>query len=116
MKTKKAVNIFLAILIVGAIIIAIFALRTEEPTQTPMRDYDTELRELHDSIRVLKEDIAKYRTEIDRIDLERGRLKQELNLILKDNEKIDIELVNGDWDDNIKFLSDFLSAEGSIGE
>lgn len=117
MKRGTKVGIFLAILGIGAIIIAIFALsRSNSVSPIPTQEYEENIRVLNDTIRVLKEDIAKYKQEIERIDLEREKIKKELELIVKDNEKVDTELANGDWDTNIRFLSDFLSKEDTLGK
>lgn len=110
-------DIFLVVLAVGAIIIAIFALRgSDSDFSIPAEEYEENIRALNDSIKVLKEDIVKYQTEIERIDLERESIKRKLELIIKDNEKVDAELANGDWDDNIKFLSEFLSEKDTLRE
>ena len=117
MERKIKVGIFLVILVIGAIIIAIFALsRSNSVSPIPTQEYEENIRVLNDTIRVLKEDIAKYKQEIERIDLEREKIKKELELIVKDNEKVDTELANGDWDTNIRFLSDFLSEEDALGK
>lgn len=117
MERKTKVNIFLAILVILAIIIAIFVLnRSNSVSPINLQEYKENIRVLNDTIKVLKEDIAKYKLEIERIDLEREKIKKELELIIKDNEKIDAELANGDWDINVKFLSDFLSEEDTLGE
>lgn len=115
MERTTKVNIFLAILTVGAIIIAIFALNRGSVSPIP-NEYEEDIRVLRDSIRVLKDDIAKYSLEIERINLEREKIRKALELIIRDNEKVDNELANGDWDTNIKFLSDFLSEEDTLGE
>jgi chromosome segregation ATPase len=115
MKRRVNVGIFLAIVVTGAIIIAIFALsRSGESSPIPMEEYEENIRILNDTIKELKDDIAKYKLEIERIDLEREKIKKELELIIKDNEKIDTELSNGDWDTNIEFLSRFLSEEDTL--
>lgn len=114
MKRGIRVNIFLAILAVLAIIIATFALSRSGSVSPDMQDYEENIRVLSDTIKVLKEDIAKYKLEIERIDLERERIRKELELIVRDNEKVDTELANGDWDTNIKFLSDFLSEKDTL--
>lgn len=117
MERRVKVGIFLVILNVLAIIIAIFALnRSNSVSPIPTQEYEENIRVLNDTIRVLKEDIAKYRLEIRRIDLEREKIKKEMELIIRDNEKVDTELANGDWDTNIKFLSDFLSEEDTLGK
>lgn len=117
MERKTKVGIFLVILAVLAIIIAIFALsRSNSVSQIHAQEYEENIRVLNDTIKVLKEDIAKYKLEIERIDLERKKIKKELELIIRDNEKVDTELANGDWDTNIKFLSDFLSEEDTLGK
>lgn len=116
MERTTKVNIFLLIIAVGAIIIAIFALNRYSDSPIPMKDHVEDIRVLRDSIKVLKEDIAKYTLEIERINIERERIRQELDLIIKDNEEIDAELANGDWDDNILFLTEFLSEKDTMGE
>lgn len=117
MKHRGKVGIFLMAVVIIAIIIAIFALNSRDSELSPsVEEYKRNICALNDTIKVLKEDIEKYKAEIERIDLERGRIKKEVALIIKDNEKIDTELANGDWDTNIKFLSDFLSEEDTLGE
>lgn len=119
MERKVKVNIFLGIVVVLAIIIAIFAVGSKEQiSDVPLSDeeYEENIRILSDTIKSLKEDIARYRKEIEKIDFERETIKEELKLIIRDNEKTDTELANGDWDTNIKFLSDFLSKKDSVGE
>lgn len=117
MERKTKVGIFLVVLAVLAIIIAIFALsRSNSVSPIPTKEYEENIRVLNDTIKVLKADIAKYKLEIERIDLERENIKKELELIIRDNEKVDTELANGDWDTNIKFLSDFLSEEDTLGK
>lgn len=117
MERKTKVNIFLVVLAALAIIIAIFALsRSNSVSPIPTQEYEENIRVLNDTIRSLKEDITKYKLEIERIDLEREKIKKELELIIRDNEKVDTELANGDWDTNIKFLSDFLSEEDTLGK
>lgn len=117
MERKTKVGIFLAILTISAIIIAIFAInRSNSGFSISTKEYEENIRVLNDTIKVLKEDIAKYKQEIERIDLERKNIKKELELIIRDNEKVDTELVNGDWDTNIKFLSNFLSEKDTLGK
>ena len=111
-------TIFLAILTIGAIIIAIFALGrpSSETHVTSLNKYEEDIRVLNDTIKELKESIAKYKLEIERIDLERENIKKRLDLIIKNNEKVDNMLVNGGWDTNIEFLTDYLSKDDSIGK
>lgn len=117
MELKVKVNIFLIILTIVAIIIAIFALsRPNETPAIPTKEYENNIRILNDTIKGLKEDIARYKLEIERIDLERETIRKELEQILRDNEKVDTELANGDWDTNIRFLTDFLSEKDTVGE
>lgn len=117
MERRVKVGIFLCIVFVLAILIAIFALGVSKET-TPgfSSEYEENIRMLNDTIKVLREDIARYKTEVERIDLERENIRRELEVIVKDNEKVDTELANGDWDDNIKFLTDFLSEKDFVGE
>lgn len=117
MKIKGKVNIFLIILTIVAIIIAIFALSRSNITPlVPTKEYEDNIRILSDTIKSLKVDIARYKLEIERIDLERETIKKELERIIRDNEKVDTELANGDWDTNIRFLTDFLSEKDTVGK
>lgn len=115
MKQRVKVGIFLVIFVAVAIIIAIFALSNSD-TVTPMEEYEENIRVLNDTIKTLKKDIAEYEREIERIDIEREKLKRKIEQIIADNERVDTELANGDWDSNIKFLSDFLSEKDNFGE
>lgn len=117
MERKCQVNLFLGIIAVIAIIIAIFALSKRRSVNSPTQtEYVENIRLLNDTIKALREDILRYKSEIERIDLEREVIREQLNRIIKDNEKTDTELANGDWDVNIRFLSDFLSQEDTLGE
>lgn len=116
MERKGKVNILLIVAVI-AILFAIFALSRSGDTKY-IRDnkkYEENIRNLNDTIKSLKGDIAKYQYEINRLDLERVKIRKELELIIRDNEKIDTELANGSWDDNIKFLTDYLSKADSLG-
>lgn len=116
---KSRVNIFLAVVATVAIIFAIFALSRNVPSKDQeynSSEYDRNIKILNDTIQGLRQDIAKYESEIKCIELERSKIKKELELILKDNEKVDTELSNGSWDYNIRFLSDYLSEKDTNGE
>lgn len=117
MEQKGKVNILLIVVAVIAILFAIFALDRSGDTKyiQDNKKYKDNIRNLNDTIKSLKGDIAKYQYEINRLDLERVKIRKELELIIRDNEKIDTELANGSWDDNIKFLTDYLSKADSMG-
>lgn len=118
MGRKSKVNVVFIIIAVIAIAVAIFSL-SKSSSNPPIIDseiYEDNIRILNDTIKELKEDILLYQKEIERIDLEREKIRQQLNQIIKENEDTDIELSNGDWDYNIKFLSDFLSKKDSLGK
>lgn len=117
MERKGKVNILLIVVAVIAILFAIFALSRSGDTKyiQDNKKYEENIRNLNDTIKSLKGDIAKYQYEINRLDLERVKIRKELELIIRDNEKIDTELANGSWDDNIKFLTDYLSKADSLG-
>ena len=117
-KTKK-VSIIFAVLAVIVVIIAIFAVKEELSLKKEgyySDDYESSLQVLQDTIQKLRKDIAYYEQEIQKIDLEREVLRKELKRIIEDNEKVDTELANGDWDYNIRFLSEYLSEKDSVGE
>lgn len=117
MERKGKVNILLIVVAVIAILIAIFALGRSEKTDYSKdnKEYEDNIRNLNDTIKGLKGEIAKYQQEINRLDLERVQIKKELEIIIRDNEKVDSKLTNGSWDTNIKFLTDYLSEEDSLG-
>lgn len=117
MEREGKVNILLIVVAVIAILFAIFALSRSGDTKyiRDSKKYEDNIRNLSDTIKSLKGDIAKYQYEINRLDLERVKIRKEVELIIRDNEKIDTELANGSWDDNIKFLSDYLSKADSLG-
>ena len=117
MEREGKVNILLIVVAVIAILFAIFALSRSGNTEyiQDNKKYEDNIRNLNDTIKSLKGDIAKYQYEINRLDLERVKIRKELELIISDNEKIDAELANGSCDDNIKFLSDYLSKADSLG-
>lgn len=120
MNTKRKVNLLLIILGFVAILMVAYALdkyqqHREEPIY-PKKDYTEQIQMLNDTIQGLKKDIENYKSEIERIDLERENIKKELTKILRDNEKIDTELADGDLDYNIEFLTRYLSEKGSDWE
>lgn len=119
MTKSKKVSIIFAVLAVIVVIIAIFAVKEEMSLKNEVyteEDYETNLQILKDTIQKLQKDIAYYEQEIQKIDLEREVLREELKRIIEDNEKVDTELANGDWDVNIRFLSEYLSKKDSVGE
>lgn len=116
MGTKRKVNLLLIILCFVAILTVAYALdkykqHREEPIY-PKKDYTEQIQMLNDTIQGLKKDIGNYKSEIERIDLERSNIKKELTKILQDNEKIDTELADGDIDYNVEFLTRYLSKKG----
>lgn len=116
MAKRSKVNIFLLFVAFVAIIIAIFALTRTESPSVPVyteKEYNESMQCLIDTIKTLKGEIAKYQEDIDRIELDRQAMRKELEQILKDHEKTDSELANGDWDGNIRFITDYLSKKDS---
>lgn len=120
MNTKRKVNLFLIILGFVAILMVAYTLdkykqHREEPIY-PKKDYTEQIQMLNDTIQVLKKDIENYKAEIELIYLERVNIKKELTKIIRDNEKIDTELADGDLDYNIEFLTKYLSEKGADWE
>lgn len=118
--SSNKVSIFLVIVAICAIIIAIFAWNRpsslDPSLENAEKEYLENIQMLNDTIQELRKDIAVYESTIDSIQLEREKIRKELEFIIKNNEKIDIELSNGDWDYNIKFLSNYLSEEDNLRE
>lgn len=78
--------------------------------------YEENLRALNDTITNLKEDIKKYEEEVTRLENERVKTKKLIERITRDHDKIDSELLSGDWDYNYQFITKFLSEEDNFRE
>lgn len=115
MKNNK-VFIFFGVVAIAAIFIVIFAVGGSRDVLPDITIYEEKIQNLNDTIKGLKEDIAKYQAQIDTLEVERDSIRKEIELIINDNEKVDSELSNGDWDTNIKFLTEFLSKKDNMGE
>jgi len=75
------------------------------------RDYTKEIKELQDSVsRILKE-VKGYEQEWERLEEEGKELKKLIRKSIADNEKTNLELINGNLDANIEFLAKYLSTE-----
>lgn len=77
----------------------------------PDDSYKENIQVLTDTIESLKTEILSYKSEIDRIEQDRLLLKDELNKIKDASKAMDFKLLNGSLDDNIEFLSNYLSGE-----
>lgn len=114
---KKSTKVVLGILIFGIVAVLIGALCYDVHERNRYyKEYQRSLMSLTKSIVELKSDIAMYEEEIASLDLERDSIRKEIQIIFKDNEKIDSYLANGDWDYNLGFLTDFLSSKDSVPE
>lgn len=117
MRNSVKVNIIFIIISAIAIFITIFALsRSGYNSFIHTEEYERNIQLLTDTIVELRNDIARYEKEIERIDLERETIRKELELIINDNEKTDSELIDGDLDHHIHFLTEYLSKEASDRE
>lgn len=115
-KERKVSILFGAVGII-AIIFAIFAYNgrvTDTGVSVEIRE--TRVKELKDSIEALRMEIASFKKRVDSLNSERDRIRVQIKKILIENEKVDRVLANGDWDANIRFLSDFLSKEDTLGK
>lgn len=113
-KGLKVLIVFL-VAVIAAILLGAFYYDIQEQKRY-YKEYQHLIMSLNDSISILREDFVKYQEEISKLDLERENIHNEIEIILKENEKIDAYLANGDWDYNIKFLTEFLSREDSVPE
>lgn len=113
----KGLKVLIVFLVAGiaAILFGAFYYDAQEQKRYH-EEYQHLIMSLNDSISTLREDFAKYQEEISKLDLERENIHNEIEVILKENEKIDTYLANGDWEYNIKFLTEFLSSEDSVPE
>lgn len=73
--------------------------------------YEEAIKELCDTLLVLRANLVLYESEIERMESAKALLGEEVKKLRNVQEKINLELSNGSLDDNIKFLSDFLSGE-----
>ena len=114
--TKKS-KMLIGFLIIGIVAVLLSALYYDaQERRRHYAEYQHTLRSLTDSISTLRNDLERYEKEIAELDLERDNIRKEIKVIIKDNEKIDAHLAYGDWDYNLKFLTDFLSSEDSVSE
>ena len=95
-----------------AILIAIFAFGRKEVAPPEVKDYTEDIRALNDTILKLQRNIEEYERRIALIDLERENLKQEIQEILKQNEKTDSIIVSNNLDANVRYLTDYLTKSG----
>lgn len=114
MKRTTKVNLIFGAVAVGAIIIAIFAVsRTDNRQPDPNAEYIENIRVLNDTIRALKADIKFYERKVSEIDFERKAIIADLEKIKKEYEKNNQSIRDGGIDDDIRFLTDYLSKKGS---
>ena len=111
---KKFVLILLVILGVISIIFGIFV--TKEATRVDIKSYREDIVHLEDSIRELRSSISRYQSKLDSLQKEKVKIHVQIKEILKENEEVDRVLAAGDWDTNIRFLTEFLSKEDSLKE
>lgn len=74
------------------------------------------VKELQENIQNLEVQIKEYKIQIEEIARQRDEFKTVMDKVIRENENTNIELTNGDWDTNIKFLSKYLSEKDSLGK
>lgn len=116
---SKKVNILLGITIVMGVLFVIFAsnnFRREPKSENNLREYRKRSKELEDSIKELQANIHEYKVAIKELKQKRTEIHYRIKRILNESKEIDTTLANGDWDTNIRFLTEFLSKEDSLKE
>ena len=118
MLKNRRVILFFGIVVMAAIIIVIFvAMRSGRTKVSDTSDaYNRSIVELSDTIKELQGNIAKYEEAIENLENANKGIKKEIIQLIKDNEKTDSKLANGDWDYNIKYLTEYLSKKDSLGK
>lgn len=117
MNMTKGHKVLVVFLILGIAAVLLGALYYDvQERKRYYEEYQKSLMSLNDSIATLRSDLAQYEVEIKKLDLERDSIRSEIKIIFKDNEKINSYIANGGWDYNLRFLTDFLSNEDSVGE
>ena len=116
MTSDRKIEIILCAVAIVSIIFAIFALnKTADVAQGYKDVYKTQIMTLEDSISSLihKGDSLQKRV----VTLESKSKETQIKLIRveEDEKETNLILVNGGWDANIRFLSDYLSAKGITG-
>ena len=114
MKRTTKVNLIFGAIAVGAIIIAIFAVsRVDKHQPDPNAAYIENIRVLNDTIQALKSDIELYKQKVSEIDFERKAIIADLEKVKKEYEKSNQSIRDGGIDDDIRFLTDYLSKKDS---
>lgn len=117
MKMTKGHKVLVVFLTLGIVAVLLGALYYDvQERKRYYGEYQKSLVSLNDSITTLRSDLIQYKEEIKKLDLERDSIRSEIKVIFKDNEKINSYIANGGWDYNLRFLTDFLSDEDSVGE
>lgn len=107
---KKVVLFLLTVTLLATVAVLMYVGFSQHGYEdVEVEDYSSQIKELSDTIQKLRGDIEVYQAEIAKINLERDNIKKELSKILTKNEEIDNKLATGSVDDNVKFLSEFLS-------
>lgn len=110
-------NLIFGAVALVAVIIAIFAVRQAAQKQPdPNATYIENIKVLNKTIKDLREEIESYKVQVAEIDFQRRTIIAQLEKVKKDYEKSNVDLLNGDVDDDISFLTDYLSKKDGGGE
>lgn len=75
--------------------------------------YEKDLKLIQDSLSELRANIYKFEVHITDLEMERKTLKKDIQFLLKQNEKINLDIDNNTLDANIEFLTEYLSTKNS---
>lgn len=116
-KNKVSVVILLGVIFLAGLLVGSYVFKSSNSEVRKLeKQYQENIQSLNETIKELKNDIARYQQEIERIDIERESIHKELNQIMKDYEETDGHLVSGDWDDNVRFFTRFISEGDNLGK
>lgn len=117
MERNVKVNLIFGAVALVAVIIAIFAVRQAVQKQPdPNATYIENIKVLNQTIKNLREEIESYKVQVAEIDFQRRAIIAQLEKVKKDYEKSNVDLLNGDVDDDVSFLTNYLSKKDGGGE
>ena len=113
--SKKFAIIYVFIAI-GFIFITIFALGYCSDGSVSKKQHSTEVKKVDDSIKTIHSKVDSLSIKVKENDEHIKSLSEHIQKVSNDEKEINSVIDSSDIDNNIKFLSDFLSKEAKTGK